>query len=407
MKITTTAPAKLILLGEHSVVYGQPALATALDLKTTVQIITENFCEISNIPVISVDLLSFEIKNIRINYYEDQFYYEESVKKFSNSVQNSIKAITLLLNKLKLDNHPVHKMGLKLIVSSDIPVGCGLGSSAAFSVAVSSALMRLVGNFKNSVFELANELEKMFHENPSGIDVYVSYHGGLVEFKKTEHGFCHHNGDTTNFRPTSTCPTPSPHAVLNGSSMTINTQIQNAQTSNPEDSKTFAKSQCKKYVAKQIDVKNITNLIKIEIVNTNINRSSKSIVNKVRKLYNENPEFVNFTCQAITALLNQFKEQLKNSQSRSPSMTNLSKILEKNHHLLNSLGCGHPSIDKIFYLAKNKYHTVMKITGAGGGGCLFSIENLNEDLRSELNQLGFSTFTTSILASGLSIEQKL
>jgi len=40
-----------------------------------------------------------------------------------------------------------------------------------------------------------------------------------------------------------------------------------------------------------------------------------------------------------------------------------------NQHLLNSLGVGHPSIDKVIKIA-NDYGYPAKLTGGGGGGCV-------------------------------------
>jgi len=76
--------------------------------------------------------------------------------------------------------------GLSIEIWSDIPIGVGLGSSAATAVATINAL--------NNLFELqldshelsqyAFEAEKITHAHPSGIDNTISTYGGAILYKK-------------------------------------------------------------------------------------------------------------------------------------------------------------------------------------------------------------------------------
>ena len=95
MKITASAPGKLILAGEHSVVYGEPALATAIDLRTTVTVDTEFEYENLACPdekVISVDLHSFQAFGLKIKFYGKAFHAEDFKERgLSSQVKNSIK----------------------------------------------------------------------------------------------------------------------------------------------------------------------------------------------------------------------------------------------------------------------------------------------------------------------------
>lgn len=45
-------------------------------------------------------------------------------------------------------------------------------------------------------------------------------------------------------------------------------------------------------------------------------------------------------------------------------------MLTINHHLLNAIGVGHPSLDKIHHVTLNA-GLGSKLTGGGGGGCAF------------------------------------
>jgi len=114
-----SAPAKIIIHGEHSVVYNKPALLAALDKRLTASI--------------------------------------------------------------KLNNK-----NLSLTAKSDIPIGVGLGSSAALSV-VSAAVIDKTFNLnlsKEQINEIAYDLERQFHGSPSGADNTVSTYGGFLWFRK-------------------------------------------------------------------------------------------------------------------------------------------------------------------------------------------------------------------------------
>ena len=71
-------------------------------------------------------------------------------------------------------------------IDSTIPVGAGLGSSAAFAVAISASLCRFYGHPEDHIAKWAFIVEQIIHGNPSGIDDAVVYHGGLVVFKKEQ-----------------------------------------------------------------------------------------------------------------------------------------------------------------------------------------------------------------------------
>ncbi len=111
-KNKVSAPGKVILSGEHAVVYGYPALVAAVDRRLTVND--------------------------------------------------------------------------KLEVKSEIPMGCGMGSSAAYAVAISAMNLKHSGKAldKGKIYESAYEIEKQFHGNPSGADPAISTYGGWLWYRK-------------------------------------------------------------------------------------------------------------------------------------------------------------------------------------------------------------------------------
>lgn len=140
--LKVSAPGKIHLLGEHAVVYGKPALLTAIDLRVTVSI--------------------------------------SPAKKFSgNSVFKRIIE-PIVKKKFNLQKIPSYK----LEVNSQIPLGCGLGSSAAISAAYIGTLLSFlrIKWDKTLINKLTFVAEKVFHGNPSGGDNSTVVYGGLVWF---------------------------------------------------------------------------------------------------------------------------------------------------------------------------------------------------------------------------------
>ncbi len=147
IKISYSAPAKVILSGEHSVVYGKPAFVTAIDLRLTVSIQEGEKGE----------------KHQAIEHIEE-----------------------LVLSYLRKEK-PVSKKSFIWDISSDILIGRGMGSSAAFCVATVAALLHFYTgkeHDKQVINSLAYQAEKFFHGMPSGVDVSASCFGGLIFYRK-------------------------------------------------------------------------------------------------------------------------------------------------------------------------------------------------------------------------------
>lgn len=148
--ISATAPAKVILFGEHTVVYGYPAIAapvTGLEARVTITAQPGR----STLPVI-------EAPQIGLKTTLDHLPSEHPIA----------LAFNLVAEALKLDHWPA----LHLRLTSSIPVASGMGSSAATAVALIRALSAFVGHplTDPKVCELAFRLEQHHHGTPSGID---------------------------------------------------------------------------------------------------------------------------------------------------------------------------------------------------------------------------------------------
>lgn len=156
------AHGKVILIGEHAVVYGVPAIALPLtDLKV----------------------------NVEISSYPDDILIQSTY--FSGSLSD----VPVSLNNLKtvieqiIADFSIKDSGMKILVESDLPSERGMGSSAAVATALVKAL------FDYFEIEINDELlnkyvtisETIAHGNPSGIDALVVKSDDPYEFKKNSY----------------------------------------------------------------------------------------------------------------------------------------------------------------------------------------------------------------------------
>ena len=165
MKSKASAPGKVILFGEHFVVYGVKAILCAINKRITVTAEKMDSGKIS---------IQSNIGNLEL----------EPGKSISE-IKSPLKPFYYLADKmLKNEN-----TGIKIIVESDIPLGVGLGSSSACCVAGAAAISRLFRKTSNEeILVLAIEAEKTIFKNTSGADCTVCTYGGIMEYDK-ENGF--------------------------------------------------------------------------------------------------------------------------------------------------------------------------------------------------------------------------
>jgi mevalonate kinase len=151
MGFTTSAPAKIILLGEHAVVYGKPSLAVPLSTLRAYAQATE-LPPNSGLKITAVDL-------------DNQEFVINSSS--TNLDQPLVTAAWLLLNHLRSSPPDAH-----IILHSDIPVASGMGSGAAITTTLFRALMGLLGKSlpDDGLNDLVYEVEKIHHGTPSGVD---------------------------------------------------------------------------------------------------------------------------------------------------------------------------------------------------------------------------------------------
>lgn len=147
--ISCSAPGKIYLFGEHAVVYGETAIACAVELRTRVR------AEFNDSIIIQS-----QIGRTGVDFEKHPYI---------SSVIEKINEIT-----------PIK--GVFLEVDSDIPVGSGLGSSAAVTIACIGALNELFicGLSLEEIAKIGHEIEIKVQGAASPTDTYVSTFGGVV-----------------------------------------------------------------------------------------------------------------------------------------------------------------------------------------------------------------------------------
>ncbi len=168
-----SAPAKVILTGEHAVVYNEPALVMAINRRAHVTVTT--------IRGDSVEFRSTDLKET-VQFPISGDFEHQSEEKVRNRLLPYLTVARQVARKAEYSG------GFKVSIQSEIPSSAGLGSSAAIGVAMSAALGNCLGVRlrKEQISKIAFESEKLFHGHPSGIDNLVSTQGGLIVFRRNE-----------------------------------------------------------------------------------------------------------------------------------------------------------------------------------------------------------------------------
>lgn len=176
MGVVASAPAKVILFGEHFVVYGEPAIVLAIDKRAYAK--AENRDD-KRLCVRSLNL------NLAGCFENGTFKVEQGDVK---EARLKFEPVKLAVEKV-LEKHG-ENVGLEIEINSTVPVAAGLGSSAAVAAAVTAAVGALlsVKMSKEDVFRISYEAEKIVHGTPSGIDPAISTFGGTLLFQ-TDTGF--------------------------------------------------------------------------------------------------------------------------------------------------------------------------------------------------------------------------
>jgi len=373
--LTASAPSKVILHGEHAVVYGMTAVGASLDLRTSITIKPHPSKVVVHFPdlglsdswtIVQLKELFMHCPKSRSSVCPD---YLNRLHDFLGVDPSNLRMAGVIcflyLYTVILDPDP---LAMELHVSSEIPIGAGLGSSAALSVCLAAGLTSVLRQVRREeewceepeeICRLAFLSEKILHGTPSGIDNSVSTYGGLCQFA------CGHIDVL-----------PSPKEKL-----------------------------------------------EIMLVNTKVPRDTKAMVAKVRAQYNAQPKIVRPIMEAIDGISKSFlalldrqlaqekeEQEEEEGEEEMPSLqTKMEELISVNQSLLEALDLSHPALQQVLIKLKS-FGLTGKLTGAGGGGFAFALvppgfpAKTITDATQALEDLGFDVSMTRIGGPGYSVK---
>lgn len=182
------APGKLILSGEHSVVYGKPALAMAVNRYVVATVRPQL------LPFISFDLSDFSYER-RFTLAALEHFKNRLKEKYQRFIHGEFKIREVLQKPMELAQFALSiffetlnlklTQGMKIHVQSEIPIGCGMGSSAATILSIVHAIAHhlRIDLSSETLLRLGLEAENMQHGHSSGLDLRVSLYGGCLYVK--------------------------------------------------------------------------------------------------------------------------------------------------------------------------------------------------------------------------------
>lgn len=164
--IIVSSPGKLIIGGEHAVVYGRRALVTSIGRRLYMQLIEDR---------------QVEERIVDVSFLDKKERYSVDLSTAKDAFPIEIQAIMFVANYFQ----STYRIDLQ--IRSEIPIGAGLGSSAAFSVCLVGCFYLLKHQTfdREQINQLAYQVECLFHGTPSGIDNTISTYGQSLLYSRT------------------------------------------------------------------------------------------------------------------------------------------------------------------------------------------------------------------------------
>lgn len=163
MKSVASAPGKVILFGEHFVVYGVKAILCSINKRATVTSTTTQEKSVS---------IRSKLGNISI-----------PIPKLHIETDSPLNPFIYIAKKMI--NEFDSTSGIEVVIDSEIPPGIGLGSSSACCVAAAASISALFKKYSpEEIRKMAIDAEKTIFKATSGADCTVCTYGGIIEYNK-------------------------------------------------------------------------------------------------------------------------------------------------------------------------------------------------------------------------------
>ncbi|KRZ77530.1 Mevalonate kinase [Trichinella papuae] len=392
--INISAPGKIILFGEHAVIYGRTAVAGCIDLRTYVNLFTSADGRIYlSLPDLGVER-TWLMKDVRKAV--DKLYEGKSddnappclelvvpiARQICGTSEDQcgvqqLASLAFLYLLIGVARKRKDLLAVKVTVRFNLPSCVGLGSSGAYCVCIAAALLQVAEIIPSPTVTASNNTstwspqhletirlwasaaESLIHGRASGLDATICTYGGVASYR---HG-------------------------------------------------------CK--------IEQLENLpdLKVLLVNSKVERNTSRMVTLF-------PEVIDGIFNAIDAISRdaiKILGQPQHSKNRKAcsedehyslqewSMelySDVNELCRINNQLLIALGVGHPKIDQICTtLARYGIHP--KMTGAGGGGSLFAFLKPNTSqtvidmITSEVHKLGYDLWQPKLGGSGVVLHSSI
>ncbi|MBA0876173.1 hypothetical protein Goshw_008019 [Gossypium schwendimanii] len=368
MEITARAPGMIILAGEHAVVHGYTAVASSIYLYTAVclRLYSENEDSIRlQLEDVGLDF-SWPIKRIKevLSHLGSPFSSTPTLCSLE-----TVKSITALVDE---QSFPETRIGLAsgvcaflwlyisilgfkpgtVIVTSELPLGAALGSSAAYCVALSAALPAFSDSMKLDVNKWAFEEEKIIHGRPFGVDNSVSTFGSMTGINSNM---------PLRMLITSTKVGRDTKALI------ANVSARKSRHPNA----LCCVLNAIEYISSMTGIDSNMPL-RMLITNTKVGRDTKALIANVSLRKSRHPDALCCVLNAVESISKEWSTIIQSHTVVDLSVTaneeRLRELMEMNQGLLLSIGVTHASIETVLQTAM-KQKLASKLTGAGGGGC--------------------------------------
>ncbi len=298
--VTVRAPGKVILYGEHAVVYGEPALAMAINkyVYVTARARDDN--------KVSINARDLKLAGVSVTISEDGDIVARTDYGAVISALSYVKrAVEVAMNYLD------RKAGIDLEIRSEMPVGAGLGTSAAVAVATIYAYIREVGYDidKRELARLAWQVERDVQGSASPTDTTMATFGGIMYVRP--------EGDNAVMEP-------------------------------------------------------VKPRIAVPLIIGYVPRTSttKDLVAMVRRKYEMMRDVIEPIIRSIGLITRRGREALERGDLELMGM-----LMNINHGLLEALGVSTRQLNELVYAARGAGALGAKLTGAGGGGCMIALSD--------------------------------